>query len=121
MLSCCLVTVLSTGYASTTIEQDTALAIISDVTDCINLGTRLSIPQVQLNEISQTSLEEQKMKLVQVWFEHDPNPTYGTLILGLLHVWTGKEGRKAQEKLCKLILQMKSMYLIDLVICVTLN
>ncbi len=101
---------------STTIEQDAALAIISHVTDCISLGTKLPIPQEQLNEITQASLEEQKTKLVILWFKHDPTPTYGTLILGLLHVCAGEEGIIAQKKFHKLILRIKSKYLIKIVV-----
>lgn len=73
-----------TEYADKKIDLKAAVDIISNVTKYVNLGVQLFIPSEKLNEIGQYSPEEQKIKVIQSWFEHDSNPTYGTLHRALL-------------------------------------
>ena len=65
------------------IELLDAVNIVSTVTKYINLGTQLFVPSEKLNEISRYPPEEQKPRIIQGWFEHDNNPTYGTLYRAL--------------------------------------
>ena len=66
------------------IKLKTALSVISNVSKYVNLGIQLEVSSTKIEEFNQYSPEEQKIKIIQAWFDHDPNPTYKTLHQALL-------------------------------------
>ena len=86
------------------IELVDAMNIVSKVTRYMNLGTQLYVPSWKLNEISQYPPEEQKSRIIQGWFEHDNNPTYGTLYRALKQPSVDDKRAALQvSKLCRTI------------------
>ena len=66
------------------IEFETALSVIGDVSKYVNLGLQFKVSSRKNDEIHQYSPGEQKKRIIQAWFDHDPNPTYKTLYQALL-------------------------------------
>ena len=73
-----------TEYTERIIELKTALTVIGDVSKYVNLGIQLEVSSTKIEDFNQYSPEEQKIKIIQAWFDHDPNPTYKTLYQALL-------------------------------------